>query len=169
MFACAASCALSPQFLASEANLICTGDSLAGLADCKRPSYGLCAKIISCNRNLGRNRPFSSLDSFDTPHPIPPPRPAPFLRRSLPRTHQGRAHNFFPTASVQDVHVLGDVVRALLHLFQDPPRVLTRLRLPIHQRKRAREVNESSAGSAVDLAESSRRNIPRRVSPTGPS
>ena len=55
---------------------------------------------------------------FDKPPSVPPPRPAHFLRRSLPRTHQGRARKFFPTASVQDVHILSDAVQALLHLFQ---------------------------------------------------
>ena len=41
-----------------------------------------------------------------------------FLRRSLPRLRQGRAHNFFPTASVQDVHILSDAVQAFGHLVQ---------------------------------------------------
>ena len=49
---------------------------------------------------------------------LPQPRPALLLRRSLPRTRQGRAHSFFPTASVQDVHILGDAVQALLNLLQ---------------------------------------------------
>ena len=47
-----------------------------------------------------------------------PPRPASFLRRRPPRTRQGRSHNFFPTAPVSDVHVLSEVAKALLHLFQ---------------------------------------------------
>ena len=50
---------------------------------------------------------------FDRPGPIPPPRPAPFLRA---RAKEER--NFFPTTSVQDVHVPSEVVDALLHLFQ---------------------------------------------------
>ena len=45
-----------PQFLASEASLVCKEDFLATLAGCERPpQYGLCAKIISSNKNVGGN------------------------------------------------------------------------------------------------------------------
>ena len=34
------------------------------------------------------------------------------------RARRRGSHNFFPTALVQDVHVLSDVVKTLLHLIQ---------------------------------------------------
>ena len=45
-----------------------------------------------------------------------PPRPAPFLWRSLPR--EGTAHNFFATTPVQDEHVLSNAGQVFVHLFQ---------------------------------------------------
>ena len=50
------------HFVASKASLICTEGSLAWPV-VRDPSCGVCAKIISCRRNRGRNGLSSSLES----------------------------------------------------------------------------------------------------------
>ena len=71
-----------------------------------------------------------SLQLLDRPH-LFPLRPTPFLRCGPPRPCQRGAHNFFTTAPVQDLQVLSDVVKELLHLFQHRCRWVRARRSPV--------------------------------------